>query len=201
MSALSSRRNATTAAVVLGIAFFAGVNWLGGRHWWRGDWTSSGVYSISETTRKTVSSLKEPVRITVFMTRASRLYQPVTELLNRYRRLSDKLEIEYLDPERNPARAQALVSEFGIRQNTIVFRSGNRKKYVEEDKLADFDFGGGMMGGPPEIKAFKGEEAFTSAILDVSETRVPKIYFTSGHGEAGIDSGERARGFSELKQA
>lgn len=203
MSAVSSRRNATTVAIVLGIALFAGVNWLGGRHWWRGDWTSTGVYSISETTRKTVSSLKEPVRITVFMTRASRLYQPVTELLNRYRRLSDKLEIEFLDPERNPLRARALVQEFGsgIRQNTIVFRSGNRKKYVEEDKLADFDFGGGMMGGAPEIKAFKGEEAFTSAILDVTESRVPKIYFTSGHGEAGVDSTERARGYSELKQS
>lgn len=201
MSASSHRRNTSTAAIVLGIALFAGVNWLGGRHWWRGDWTSSHLYSISETTKKTVSGLTKPVRITVFMTRQSRVYQPVTELLNRYRQLSGKLEIEYLDPERNPARAQALVQEFGIRQNTIVFRSGDRKKYVEEDKLADFDFAGGMGGGSPEIKAFKGEEAFTSAILDVTENRSTKIYFTAGHGEATLEGSERGRGFSDLKQA
>jgi len=200
LTATSSRRKATTAAIVLGVALFAGINWLGGRHWWRGDWTSSKVYSVSETTRNVVSGLKAPVRITVFMTRQSRLYQPITELLNRYRRLSDKLEIEFLDPERNPVRAKELVQQFGIRQSTVVFRSGDRKKYVEEDKLADLDFGGGM-GGAPDIKAFKGEEAFTSAILDVTEPRVPKIYFTSGHGEPGIDSGEQARGYSELKQA
>lgn len=199
MSIASTRRKSAAAAIGLAIALFAGVSWLGGRHWWRGDWTSSGVYSVSETTRKTVGGLKDPVRVTVFMTKQSRLYQPVQELLNRYRRLSDKLEIEFLDPERNPARAQALVQEFGIRQNTVVFRSGAKKKYVEEDKLANLDFGG-PMGGPAEIKSFKGEEAFTSAILDVTESRVPKIYFTAGHGEPGIDSGERGRGFAELKQ-
>lgn len=201
MSAASTRRNASAIAIVLGLVLFAGVNWLGSRHWWRGDWTSSGLYSISETTRKTVSGLTKPVRITVFMTRQSRLYQPVTELLNRYRQLSGKLEIEFIDPERNPARAQALVQEFGIRQNTVVFRSGDRKKYVEEDKLADFDFAGGMGGGPPEVKAFKGEEAFTSAILDVTENRVIKVYFTAGHGEPALDGTERGRGFADAKQA
>jgi len=166
----AARASASTAAIVLGIALFAGVNWIGSRHWWRGDWTSSRIYSISDTTRKTVASLTKPVRVTVFMTRQSRLYQPVTELLNRYRSLSSKIEIEYLDPERNPMRAKALLQEFEIRQNTVVFRSGDRKKYVEESALADFDFGGAMGGGSPEMKAFKGEEAFTSALLDVTES-------------------------------
>ncbi|MEP6994434.1 MAG: Gldg family protein, partial [Acidobacteriota bacterium] len=85
------------------------------------------------------------------------------------------------------------------RQSTVVFRSGDRKKYVEEDKLADFDFGGGM-GGAPEIKAFKGEEAFTSAILSVTEDRASKVYFSKGHGEAAIDSGEHGRGYADVKQ-
>ncbi len=188
-------------AIALGIALFAGVNWIGSRHWWRGDWTASGIYSISDTTKKTVASLTKPVRVTVFMTRQSRLYQPVTELLNRYRRLSSKIEIEYLDPEKNPLRAKALVDEFQIRQTTVVFRSGDRKKYVDESALADFDFGGAMGGGAPEIKAFKGEEAFTSALLDVTETRVTKIYFTSGHGEPAIDGAERGRGYADIKVA
>ncbi|MEO8432008.1 MAG: GldG family protein [Acidobacteriota bacterium] len=201
MSAASSRRNVSAVAVALGLALALGINWLGARHWWRGDWTSNGIYSVSETTRKTVGALKSPVRVTVFMTRGSRLYQPVSELLNRYRALSPKIEVEYLDPERNPARAEALVKEFGIRQNTIVFRSGDHKKYVEEDKLADVDFAGGAPGGPQEIKAFRGEEAFTSAILEVTDGRVPKIYFTAGHGEPGIDSGERGRGLADVKQA
>jgi ABC-type uncharacterized transport system involved in gliding motility auxiliary subunit len=197
----SARRKTSATAIVLGVALFAGLNWIGSRHWWRGDWTSSRLYSVSETTRKTVASLKAPVRVTVFMRKGAPLYQPVSELLTRYRTLSSKIEVEYLDPERNPARAESLVREFGIRQNTVVFQSGNRKKYVEEDKLADFDFAGAGMGGAPEIKAFRGEEAFTSALLDVTESRVPKIYFTSGHGEPALEGTERLRGFSEAKQA
>jgi ABC-type uncharacterized transport system involved in gliding motility auxiliary subunit len=178
-----------------------GVNWLGSRHWARGDWTKTRLYSLSATTRKLVGSLSKPVRITVFMDRDSRLWAPVSEIVARYRALSPKIEVEYLDPKRNPARAEALVREFGIRQSTVVFRSGDRKKYVEEDKLADYDFESAQTGrGAPEIKAFKGEEAFTSAILAVTEARTPRVYFSAGHGEGSIDAGERGRGFTDVRQ-
>ncbi len=97
-------------------------------------------------------------------------------------------------------RAQELVKQFAIRQNTVVFRSGDRKKYVEEEKMADYDYAGAQPGAAPPVKAFKGEEAFTSAILDVTEKTVSKIYFSTGHGEPSLVSTERGRGFGQLKQ-
>ena len=194
------RAGAGVAGIALLFALFAGANYLGARHWVRGDWTKTHLFSLSQTTKKVVSGLTRPVQVTVFMTRNSRLYQPVSELLSRYRTESAKVEVEFLDPERNPMRAEALVKQFGIRQNTVVFRSGERKKYVEEDKLADFDFSGAQMGAAPQIRSFKGEEAFTSAILDVTEKSVSKIYFSSGHGEPRIDSQERGRGFAQARQ-
>jgi ABC-type uncharacterized transport system involved in gliding motility auxiliary subunit len=197
----AARAGTSAAAIALGIALTVGINWLGSRHWARGDWTKTRLYSLSATTRKLVGGLTKPVRITVFMDRDSRLWAPVSELLARYRALSPKIEVEYLDPKRNLARAEALVREFGIRQSTVVFRSGDRKKYVEEDKLAEYDFGNPQLGrSAPEIKAFKGEEAFTSAILAVTEVRTPHVYFSAGHGESSIDSGERGRGLAEAKQ-
>jgi len=196
----AARAGAGAAGIVLLFALFAGVNYLGARHWVRGDWTKTRLFSLSQTTKTILGGLTKPIQITVFMTRNSRLYQPVSELLSRYRTASPKIEVEFLDPERNPLRAEALVKEFGIRQNTVVIRSGDRKKYVEEDKLADFDFSGAQMGAAPQIKAFKGEEAFTSAILDVTEKNVSKIYFSSGHGEPKADSQERGRGFGQAKQ-
>ena len=199
MSARASRAGASAIGILLAAAMLVGVNYLSVRHWKRGDWTRTKIYSLSETTRKILAGLKKPVRVTVFMTpQKSRLYPEVRELLSRYQAASPKLEIEYLDPERNIARAEAVVKELGIRVNTVVFRSGDRKKYVEEDKLADFDYAG--MGGAPSIKAFKGEEAFTSAILSVTEDRPSRIYFSKGHGEAPIDSAERGRGYGEAKQ-
>lgn len=188
------------AGVALVFVLAAGLNYLGARHWVRGDWTKTRLYSLSETTRKVVAGIPQPVQVTVFMTRSSRLYMPVSELLNRYRTASPRIEVEFLDPERNPMRAQTLLKEYAIRQNTVVFRSGARKKYVEEDKIADFDYSGVQQGAAPQIKSFKGEEAFTSALLDVTEKAVPKIYFSTGHGEPKLDSQERGQGFGQLKQ-
>ncbi len=198
--AWASRAGGGAAGIALLLALFAGANYLGARHWVRGDWTKTRLYSLSQTTKKVLSGLTRPVQVTAFMTRNSRLYQPVSELLSRYRTASPKLEIEFLDPERNPMRAEELVKQFGIRQNTVVFRSGEQKKYVEEDKLADFDFSGAQFGAAPQIRSFKGEEAFTSAIMDVTEKNVSKIYFSSGHGEPRIDSQERGRGLAQAKQ-
>ena len=203
MKARSARAGASALGIFLAAALLVGVNYLSARHWKRGDWTRAQIYSISPKTKAILADLKKPVRITVFMTpQKSRLYSEVRELLSRYQALSPRLEIEYLDPERNLARAETLVKELGVRVNTVVFRSGDKKKYVEEDKLADFDYAGmGMgMGGAPTIKAFKGEEAFTSAILSVTEDRPVHVYFSKGHGEAPLDSGERGRGYADAKQ-
>ncbi len=201
MSARASRAGASAAGILLASALLVGANYLSIRHWKRGDWTRTKIYSLSETTRKILAGVKRPIRVTVFMTpQKSRLYPEVHELLSRYQALSPKIEVEYLDPERNIARAEAVVKELGIRVNTVVFRSGDRKKYVEEDKLADFDFAGAGMGGAPSIKSFKGEEAFTSAILSVTEDRPSRVYFSKGHGEAALDSAERGRGYSDAKQ-
>lgn len=198
----AARAGVSAASIALGVALLIGVNWLGSRHWYRADWTKTRLYSLSTTTKQLVGGLTKPVRVTVFMDRGSPLWAPVSELLSRYRALSPRIEVEYLDARRNPARAEAVAREFGgVREGTVVFRSGDRKKFVEEDKMAEYEFSGGPMGqGAREMKAFKGEEAFTSAILAVAEDRPARVYFAAGHGEGSIDSGERGRGFSEAKQ-
>jgi gliding motility-associatede transport system auxiliary component len=192
-------RRTLLVSVLPVLALLAIVNWLGFRHWARGDWTHAQIYSLSPTTKKVLASLKEPVQVTVFMNRNTPLYSQVSELLNRYRSASKEISVETLDPRRNPARAEQLVKDFGIRDQTVVFVSGSRKKYVEQDKLADYDYSGAQMGRPPKIKAFKGEEAFTSAIVAVTSSKSPKIYVTSGHGEKAIDAFDRGSGFSDAK--
>jgi ABC-type uncharacterized transport system involved in gliding motility auxiliary subunit len=196
----TTRAGTTTIGIILAVAVFAGVNYLAARHWARGDWTRTKIYSLSETSKKVVRGLTQPVRVTVFMSRGDRLFAPVTELVNRYRALSPKVEVEFVDPRREVVRADALSREFGLRDGTVLFRSGDKKKYVEHDKLADFDYANAGFGGSAEVKAFKGEEAFTAAILEVTENKVTKVYFTTGHGEPGLDSPERGKGFSQAKE-
>jgi hypothetical protein len=51
-----------------------------------------------------------------------------------------------------------------------------------------------------EKKAFQGEQAITSAILDVSSPGKKKIYFLSGHGELSPDDVDPVRGLSALRE-
>jgi hypothetical protein len=145
-----------------------------------------------------VAGLKTPVRVTAFMTHRSRLYAETRELLDRYKALSPQIKVEEIDPERNPALAESVARQMDVRKaGTVVFQSGAQKKFVTEDQLADFDFSG-MPGQAGSIKSFKGESAFTSAILAVTSAKSPRIYFTSGHGEKSIaDAAER--GLSDVK--
>jgi ABC-type uncharacterized transport system involved in gliding motility auxiliary subunit len=199
VKARAARAGASAIGILLAAALLVGVNYLSSRHWKRGDWTRTKIFSLSEKTLKILADLKQPVRVTVFMTPRSSMYAEVRELLSRYQAASPKIEVEYLDPQRNRARAEALVRELGVRAETVVFRSGDRKKYVENDKLADMDYSGMQMGAAPTVKAFKGEDAFTSAILTVTEDKPTRVAFSKGHGEAAIDSGDRDRGYADAK--
>lgn len=176
-------------AIVLGLGILGLVNWLGARHYRRFDWTSSGLYTLSDKTRNVVKDLKTPVSVTVFMVQGSPLYSETQELLRRYRALSPMISVEQIDSTRDPARAEKLIKEFALseRSGAVVFKSGDKKKYVTEDKLAELDFSRARMGGEPTIKAFKGEQEFTSAILAVTQSKAPRVLFVTGHGERTLD--------------
>ncbi len=176
--------------VVLALVLTAMVNWLAARHYVASDWTSSKVYSVSDKTRNILADLDEEVRVVVFMTPASALYDQVSELLKRYEAISDRIEVEYIDPDKEPLKTRQLAEQFGISiADTVVFAVGDRTKYVTSDQMADYDYGGMQYGQAPSLRSFKGEEQFTSAILSLVAPEVPKVYFVTGHGEPSIEGG------------
>ena len=61
----------SAAAIALVFALVAGINYLSTRHWLRGDWTSTKIYSLSQTTRKIAAGLAEPDSVTNLRTRKS----------------------------------------------------------------------------------------------------------------------------------
>jgi len=196
--------NVTTGltAVILLIALTFMINWLGARHWRRLDWTKSHLYTLSEKTGNVLHNLKDEVKVVVFMTPASALYDQVHELLSRYGAASDKIKVEYIDPDKEPLKTKQLAQQYGISAaNTVVFAVGDRTKYVSSDQMAEYDYSGLRMGQQPTVKSFKGEEMFTSAILSLVAPTVPKVYFVTGHGEASLAAAERGRTINTLKEA
>jgi ABC-type uncharacterized transport system involved in gliding motility auxiliary subunit len=190
----------TTVALILAVALTGMVNWLGARHYARADWTKSQIYSLSEKTLNVLKGVNADVKAVVFMTPSTPLFSEVKELLQRYQAKSPKLSVEFIDPDRDPLRTRQLAQDFGVSAaNTVVFSSGDRKKYVTSDQLADYDYSGMQYGQQPKMKGFKGEEQFTAAILAVVNPKQPKIYFSTGHGERELDGGAQD-GLSQFKE-
>ena len=98
-------------------------------------------------------------------------------------------------------RAKAFVEETGVRNLAVVFRAGDRKKIVTEDRIVEYDFSRARMGGEPTVKNFRGEQEFTSALLSVTQQKTPKVVFTTGHGERRFDAPRARDGFSEAAES
>lgn len=177
-------------AVVLAVTLTIMVNWLGARRWVRTDLTSTKIYTLSEKTENILSDLSDQIDVVVLMTPATPMYDQVHELLERYKAASDKISVEYIDPGREPLKTSQLAEKFGVEvADTVVFVLGDRTKYVTSDQMAEMDYSGMQYGQGPTMRAFKGEEQFTSSILSLVAPDVPKVYFVTGHGEAALESG------------
>ena len=190
-------------AVVLVIALTIMVNWLSSRRWARADWTTTNIYSLSDKTENILSDLSEEIQVVVFMTPQTSMYDQVQELLERYKAASDLITVEYIDPEKEPLKTTQLAEQFGVQvADTVVFVYGDRTKYVTSDQMAEMDYSGMQYGQGPTMRAFKGEEQFTSAILSLVAPDVPRVYFVTGHGEASLDSdAANGRGLRILEEA
>jgi len=186
------------------------VNWLVSRHYTRFDWTKSGYYKLSEKTKQVLASLKTPVDVIVFLPPTNqgqreyveKVLEDVRNLLAEFQfRGRGKLRVEYVDPQRDLARASQLVEQYKLDSRSpdvVIFACGGRHKYVQLDDMVDLDNSQYFSGGPPRIKDFKGEGVFLSAIQTVTEEKSPKVYFLTGHGEHDPDAFDERDGYSEL---
>lgn len=207
---LRQRKLAISANVFLQVVAVAAlvvmVNWLVSRHYLRADWTKAGYYQVSEKTKQMLGALKEPVDVVVFLQPSAqsqhveKIYQDVRDLLKEFEFFGQrKLRVEYVDPQRDRARAEQLVEKYKVDSpNVVIFASGERHKYVTLDEMIEMDYS--QMGGDARIKAFKGEGAFLGAIQTVTEEKPPKIYFLTGHGERDPDNADEQKGYSTLTQ-
>ncbi len=97
------------------------------RHPLRVDLTDSGEFSLSEQSRKVVTSLPEPVTIKAFFASASPERLKTKDLLETYRYHNKKIRYEFVDPDRQPEIArQYEIRDYG----TLVLEGFGRKETV-----------------------------------------------------------------------
>ena len=176
------------ASALLALALVLMVNYFGWKYHARFDWTKNDLYTLSEKSLNVVGGLESDIAAIVLMGPNEPMYPAVRELLSRYDAASQRFSVRFVDAERSPLEAQALVDQYALSQlDVVIFDGSLDRRIIESVDLADFDYSGMQFGQGPTMEGFKGEQAFTGALLELSENRKPKILFTSGHGERRID--------------
>lgn len=198
--------NVLVQLVVL-FVIVAMVNFISFKHFKRWDFSRNQKYALSEQTRQILGGLKKPVHAVIFFSSGQEIYGDLTGLLREYEFASNKqFQTEAVDPYRNFSRARELQAKykFGSNENVLILDYEGKNKFVNAADMAEMDVSMAMYGQPPTVKAFKGEQAITSALLELTEEKQNKVYVLAGHGEPDLSQapaapGARATGTESIK--
>jgi ABC-type uncharacterized transport system involved in gliding motility auxiliary subunit len=169
----------TALAVAAVVAVAVALNVLAGQVPARLDLTENRLYSLSDETRAIVSGLAADVTITSVTSRGDGDPR-VREILGRYARLSPRIRLSTVDPERNPGWAKKYDPEGnGLREGTLVVARGERFRAIDSMDMYNYD----MSGQQPRLTGLPDEQKVTSAIQYVSAERSITAYAVQGHGE------------------
>ena len=167
---LGAMMSISVAAV---LAILIGINWAVTRRDKRWDLTASASYTLSDQTVKVLTNLKSPVKVLVFDTPGG--FQRFRDSLTMYSTASPNLQVEYVDMDREPARAR----EYAIASpGTVVMEYDGRREKVMSER----------------------EQDLTNNLIKVTTGRQVKAYFVQGHGEKDILGNDRP-GYASVVEA
>jgi ABC-type uncharacterized transport system involved in gliding motility auxiliary subunit len=172
MKARQTKFTLYTIVYVLIVVVAVGVvNYLANRFNKSFDATSAKKFTLSDQTMKIARNLQQPVTITYWDKATS--FKGAQDLLDRYKNLSPKIDVQYVDVDKKYTQAKAAgIKSYG----TITVDVAN--KHQEAKSLTEEEVTGAM------VRAMKGGERMAC--------------FTLGSGEHSLDDSQRT-GFSSLK--
>ena len=174
------------ARILLILFLFAMVNSFAFKHYVRWDLSRDQKYALSDKTKRFLDTLKGKVRITVFFSPNTPITADVQNLLTEYQYAGKgKIDVEHIDPERNLSRAKELFDKYKVvtDESILVLDYDGRNKTVKASEMADVDQSGMAFGEGPRVAAFKGEQAITSAMIDLVEGKKKTLGYVTGHKE------------------
>jgi hypothetical protein len=179
------------AQIVLVLFIALMVNSIAFKHYARWDFSRDKKYELSGKTKRFLNSIKGKMRVTIFFSPTTPITTDVQNLLTEYQYAANgKIDIERIDPERNLSRAKELFDKYKVvsDESLLVFDYKGRNKTVKASEMAEIDQSGMSFGEGPRVTAFKGEQAITSAMMDLAEGKKNTIGYVVGHKEPPISA-------------
>lgn len=152
---------------------------LSDRFSWALDFTSTGLYDISEETQEVINSIDPSVEIEITVFYDENTYPHyIAEPVKRFANLSDNITVSYIDPEKNPASLTKFGTEYNVEAGAVVINNGDRVRVFNVADYFTVDEETGSM-------YIYIEERLAAGLLYVTKENIPVVYFLTGHGEEG----------------
>lgn len=157
-------------SVVLMLGILIAINYIGSRQTKRWDLTGGQQFSLSDQSKKIVSELKQTLAFRIYYQTGA--IGQIHDKLDGYALASAKITVDYIDAEKNPARAQ----QDGVQQyGTVIMEYAGRTERITTLE----------------------EQDITNAIIKLVEGKAKKAYFIQGHGERDPISADRM-GYTQI---
>lgn len=167
----------TAGSALALLALIVGLNWIVAKSALSVDLTSRQVHSLSEQTQKVLDRLDTDVRVTAFYERGSAELMKLDNLMEGYRRHSDRLSYRAVSPTRDVELAE----RYGVVESGARVFVESRWDDKERAGIARFSI---------DMRALNHEQELTNALMKVTQERRPRLYMLTGHDEASAeDSG------------
>ncbi len=177
---------------VLLLTFIGGLNYIARSHALRWDLTRYRRFSLSAETLAYLHELSQPVHVVVTSGANNQAADPqIMGILREYVYATESnpggaVTVEYIDLYEDRRKTEKYeIDSPGV----VLLLCGDRRRVLTADAFYQVD-------KDRANKDFVGEQALTSAILDVSNPERKKIYFLAGHGELRVDDVDKERGLS-----
>ncbi len=132
--------------------------WLSKQHVIEYDWTATGRHTLSETSRKLLAKMPEPIAVTSYVREDPKLRNLIKTFVGRYQRHKDNIDLRFINPDTVPEQ----VRELGISvDGEIIIRYQGRTEHVRSDS----------------------EQVFTNALQRLARNQNQWLAFVEGHGE------------------
>ena len=174
------------AQIILLLFLAAMVNSIAFKHYERWDFSRDQKYALSDKTKRFLRTIKGKMRVIVFFSPSTPITADVQNLLTEYQYAGKgKIDIERIDPERNLSRAKEMFDKYKVvsDESLLVIDYEGRNKTVKASEMAEIDQSGMAFGEGPRVSAFKGEQAITSAMMDVVQGKKNTLGYVLGHKE------------------
>ncbi|MBE0510900.1 MAG: GldG family protein [Chromatiales bacterium] len=151
--------------VALLLLIVALLGWLSTRYNYQADWTAAGRHTLAEASLQVLAQLEGPVQIHA-ISRAQlspELRQRTRELVARYQRHKDDIELIFIDPDQQPQQLR----DWGVMaEGELVIHYQGRRENLR----------------------VLGEQALTNSLQRLLRSGTPRIVMLRGHGERRHDS-------------